>query len=439
MLDDAPVTDAAPPGGDLRVSAARCDITPMAGVRLVGYLDRDVPAERVNDPLTATAVALRDPVGDALVIVCCDVLGFPLELSRRIRRGIGDVCGLPEESVWLAPSHTHSGPPTHPGSYGTQVELDWLEQLPLSLVAVASEAWTTLRPARMRLATGTSAIGVNRRVLGADDRVSEMGEADQRPVDDRVLALQFEALDGAPIACLVNVACHPVVCGRDTRYVSADYPGALRAALEATGCGLCAFTLGACGDVNPAGGIHADPRHAEEVGRKVAGDLLAALEHATVEPSTPLRVARTSVKVAYPAVGDVHFEHLTEAGGLSPAVLGELIERRFPWVSPVDRTGAVDVELVAGRVGAILFAAVPYEVFAETGRRLREQLGLQVATVALANSVIGYLPPADELPRGGYEVDESFLFFRLPGPPVSSAEASIVDGVAELAARLAGA
>ena len=88
---------------------------------------------------------------------------------------------------------------------------------------------------------------------------------------------------------------------------------------------------------------------------------------APVEPSTPLRIAGTSVEVTYPAVEDVHFEHLTEAGGLSPAVLGELIDRRFPWVSPVDATGALDVELVAARVGAILLVAVPYEVFAETG------------------------------------------------------------------------
>ena len=147
----------------------------------------------------------------------------------------------------------------------------------------------------------------------------------------------------------------------------------------------------------------------------MAGDLLAALERSRVEPSIPLRVARTSVKLTYPAVGDLHFEHLTEAGGLAPAALGELIDRRFPWQSPVDGAGALDVELVAGRVGTILLVAVPYEVFAETGRRLREKSGLSVATVALANSVIGYLPPADELPRGGYEVDESFLFFGSPG------------------------
>ena len=59
MLDDG--MNAPSLGRDLQVSAARCDITPMAGVRLVGYLDRDVPAERVNDSLTATAVALEIP------------------------------------------------------------------------------------------------------------------------------------------------------------------------------------------------------------------------------------------------------------------------------------------------------------------------------------------------------------------------------------------
>ena len=108
MLDDAAVPDdAAPLGGDLQVSAARCDITPMAGVRLVGYLDRDLPADSVNDPLTATAVALRDPVGDALVIVCCDVLGFPLELSRRIRREHRRIL-RPAGAVGLAGPESHA-------------------------------------------------------------------------------------------------------------------------------------------------------------------------------------------------------------------------------------------------------------------------------------------------------------------------------------------
>ena len=109
-------------------------------------------------------------------------------------------------------------------------------------------------------------------------------------------------------------------------------------------------------------------------------------------------------------------------------MLGELIERRFPWESPVDATGALDVELVVGRLGTMLLAAIPYEVFAETTRRLRDQLGLRMATVSLANAVIGYLPPADELPRGGYEVDESFLFFRLPRHPVPRRKPALLVG-----------
>ena len=97
----------------------------------------------------------------------------------------------------------------------------------------------------------------------------------------------------------------------------------------------------------------------------------------------------------------------------------------------------MNAELLVASLGSIRLTAVPYELFASTGQRLLAILGRQGVVMTLTNASIGYLPPADELPRGGYEVDESFLLYRLPGPPPASAEADVIDAIRQLVDELA--
>lgn len=417
----------------LQAGIARIDCTPPTGVRLVGYLDRDVPADRVNDDLAITALALHADGG--CLLLCADVLGLPGEVCTAVRTRIAALCGVSPVAVWFAPSHTHSGPPTDPGASANDLERRWAAEFPELLVEAARTAWENLAPARLRRATCDIDVGANRRLLGADGRVAMMAEAEGRPVDRRAVAVAVETTDGKPVGVLVNVATHPVASGRATRYVSADYPGALRRALEAAGTGPCAFTLGACGDVNPRDGIHEDPRHARELGERAAAALLGALDGASIVPVETIRTAARQLRLSYrrsPHAPPPPVEHLTEVLECGPDQLDRLLDERFPWRSPVDADDAVLLEIAVTRIGPICLAAVGYELFAATGARLRQSLGSESLVITLANASIGYLPPQDELPRGGYEVDESFLLYRLPGPPPADGEARVVDAVREL-------
>ena len=69
----------------------------------------------------------------------------------------------------------------------------------------------------------------------------------------------------------------------------------------------------------------------------------------------------------------------------------------------------------------IRIAALPGEIFAETGLSVRTGLdgrptGGGTIAVAYADGCPGYVPPLTEIPHGGYEVSEAHRYFATPGP-----------------------
>ena len=58
----------------------------------------------------------------------------------------------------------------------------------------------------------------------------------------------------------------------------------------------------------------------------------------------------------------------------------------------------------AFRIGGLGVAAIPNEVFAETGLAIKQHSALKPAfTIELANGYFGYLPTAQQHEWGGYE------------------------------------
>jgi neutral ceramidase len=56
------------------------------------------------------------------------------------------------------------------------------------------------------------------------------------------------------------------------------------------------------------------------------------------------------------------------------------------------------------KIGNLVIGAMPGEFFAETGLKLKQGINLHnYFTISLANSYGGYVPPAHEIDRGGYE------------------------------------
>jgi neutral ceramidase len=94
----------------IRAGVAKVKITPTKMGWMTGYGNRNKPAEGVKSDLWVRALALQDGAGAPAVLVTADILGFPPELSRSLRKEAGSRFGIDGSAIMFVASHTHGGP-----------------------------------------------------------------------------------------------------------------------------------------------------------------------------------------------------------------------------------------------------------------------------------------------------------------------------------------
>jgi hypothetical protein len=234
-----PVASAA----EYRAGIARVEITPPIGHEMGGYSERKHGATGVHDPLYAT-VLLIESGKTSIALVTCDLRSFVStrvgDLARQ-RFGVG--------TTLIASSHTHSGPLTW------ELRSPWYAQAEDKMVEAIGIARKNMFPATLGISSGEIYLGHNRRKIVDGKGVMWWRNAEalpSHPLDPTVYALVVKDDRGKTRAVLVNYACHPSVLGPDNYEHSADYPGAMRRAVESQIPGATAlFIQGAAGDINP--------------------------------------------------------------------------------------------------------------------------------------------------------------------------------------------
>ena len=234
----------------ISAGAAATDITPPTPQFLYGYPHVERISTGVHDPLLSSALFLSDGQNRVLLIAN-DVIFISKALAQRVRSRIREKTGIPETSILIAATHTHSGPVTVDYISNTSDPLvppadrDYLDFLQDRIVEAALNAVKNEQSAQIGLALAdSSGIGTNRHHPG--------GPADpQTPV----LLLRSKR-NGQNLACLLVCSMHPTVLHEDSTLISADFPGQTRKILQkqvlGADCPLLHFT-------GPAG--NQSPRH----------------------------------------------------------------------------------------------------------------------------------------------------------------------------------
>jgi len=240
----------------------------------------------------------------------------------------------------------------------------------------------------------------------------------------------ISAADSAPLATVVNFACHGTVLGPGNLLVSADWIGTMRPRVERALGGLTLFLQGAAGDLNPDHEWgEGDPWEAvQSLGERVADRVIAAYRGG-LSPlvGVPLRLDRLEVwlpleaKAITPTPLPAYRRVLTEVAGLPYAlrfIVDILLEYRYPWRSRVEaREGVWHVPLRingmrVGDLGLVTFAA---ETLTKIGMAVKAASPAAVTMFAsVSDGCIGYLPTAEAHAQGGYEVDVTPFFYRYP-------------------------
>ncbi len=240
----------------LRAGVARREITPpaAAGVPLWGYWGRNEPAAGTLDPLYARVLVLRGAQG-SLALITLDLGRTPgAGLLEPLRAQLLSEEGL--DGVIFSASHTHAGPSVQPHALEPAPAAAWMQHSLDEIRGAVKEASALAQPVRVGFGSGTSWIGNNRRWVRPDGSVQMISRDSPKvrnfPVDPGVRVARLDRRDGTPLAVIVHYACHPVTLGADNMMYSADWPGAMIAALEerVPGRPMAMFLQGALGDIN---------------------------------------------------------------------------------------------------------------------------------------------------------------------------------------------
>lgn len=405
--------------GNLMAGVGSAVITPPVGIEMGMWALRKGLCQGIHDHMYARALVLDDG-NAALAIVSLDVCVISLDVTEEVRALVSGATGIPPANILLNPSHTHTTPYTRRSRLApdglTAGHLAYLESFPHYIAGAIIEAWHHRQPAAIGAASTTVAgITINRR----DPSLS---------VDPELGVIRVDDADGFPLAALLNYACHGTAVGAHHLEWTADFAGYLARTFEDAqpGC-ACLFLQGAEGDIHPWDFYfgNENPRYeddyeaAERLGVAIAGPALGLFQQIETTDQVDIRVASKTISLPPRPIQWTAEEaeaFLAQIEAITEPYTGDVIPDRCPGCLSAQRfpdayrlSGArhearfarnypahIPAELTVARIGNIVLAAVPGELFHELGMRIKRSSPAPATYVlGLTNDWMGYLPTPD--------------------------------------------
>ncbi|MBE6915791.1 MAG: hypothetical protein E7471_04075 [Ruminococcaceae bacterium] len=222
-----------------KVGFAKSCLTPKLGVELTGYgTYRERKATGVDLDLYARATAWEIG-GVRFVMVICDLLGFTEKLTDNIIDLICKENDLIRNNVFLAATHTHTGPATGCLVGCGEPDIETIRALPAKIAASVKDAFAAMAEIEsVSTAEGNFPYSfVLNRQLNDDYRI-----------DPTIRTMRINRKGAKPLA-IINHSCHPV-CEDVSSVISPDFPGYVCKEFEADGYDVV-YMNGFCGNLNP--------------------------------------------------------------------------------------------------------------------------------------------------------------------------------------------
>ena len=353
---------------------------------------------------------------------------MPRDLLDRAKEMARERTGIPTDRMLIAATHTHSAPAAM-GALGCPADPAYVAFLPERIAESIARAAANLVPARI----GWGVIDDDRhtfcrRWIRRPDRmlddpfghrtvranmhpghVNPDAIAPAGPVDPALTILAIQTSEGRPIAVLANYSQHYFGASP----VSADYYGRFATAF--------ARRIGADQGSRPFVGImsqgtsgdqmwmdYARPRNdpgIERYANEVADSAFQAYKTiATYHDRVPLAMAETTLALHRRVPDDdrLRWARATVArmGDRPPRDLPEVYAKE---AMALHQNPDRELKLQAVRIGGLGITAIPNEVFALTGLKIKARSPLPLTmNIELANGSEGYIPPPEQHALGGY-------------------------------------
>jgi hypothetical protein len=403
------------------------DATPTTFPVLVngGFLQNS--AKLLNDPVRAKSLVLDDG-STRLAIVVVDTCMMPRELLDRAKELAREKTDIPSERILISATHTHSAPAAM-GALGCSADTNYVALLPGKIAESIERATKLLEPARI----GWNVIDDHehtfcRRWIRRPDKMLDdpFGQRTVRanmhpgyqnpdaiapagPVDPALTVLSVQSRKGRPIAVLANYSMH--YYGAEP--VSADYFGRFAAvlakridarAVDPPFVGI--MSQGTSGDQMWMD--YGQPK--KEPGLDAYADAVARFAHPAYQSISyrdwvPLAMAETKLVLGRRVPDALRLEWAKAVVGRmgnrdTPNSLPEVYAKEAIFLHEEPRR---ELKIQAIRIGELGIAAIPNEVYAITGLKIKTQSPFETTmNVELANGSEGYIPPPEQHALGGY-------------------------------------
>src|SRR5215813_9476850 len=366
---------------------AKVDLTPSFPCPLAGYgKRRGARMQGVHDPLYARALVLEGD-GEKIALVSVDLVVIIRPLREEVERRLAP---LHLTALLLSATHTHSGIGGYWNNFlAEEIAMGRYEERVASFIVeriVQAVLEADKNKCAARVGVGVTPVeGLNR------NRQSRSG-----PVDPELGVIRIDDATGRPLAAIVNFSAHATVLGPQNLLLSADYPGALTAALEAH-FPVALFTAGASGNLSPrAPGGKERYESVAALGLALAQQAETLLERVITSDPVVLRSRTREVRLA-----------AATTRALVPFPLSLLLDPIFHPFTPSTTL------LQAIRIDHAVLCAWPCDLGVEIGLALKAQAhgwGFEhLLIISQTNDYIGYVLSKESYEQGGYETRMSFF------------------------------
>jgi neutral ceramidase len=412
---------------------ARANITPPVGMLMSGYGARKTPAVGVHDDLYAVAIYLNDGMTES-ALVTMDIIDTDSKGTASIRKACANISGVPAKNIMVACSHTHGGPQT--GVYGDDegddLKKSYTQSLIYKIAGALSEAKRNAVPVSIGHARQDCQIAGNRREINSDGVVT-IGFNPEGPIYPFTEVIRFDRLDTKePMAVIFSYASHGTTMTGDNYLWTADYPGSAKRLIEKIIPTATASFLASCSaDINPypRGTFELCELHGKRLGcaaTQATLDIMEMVEDARitvashnfkfkVENPPSLEEAQKRYKVAKENADNEIAKAKETSGGKA---IDEKMVLQWHTSAELRRSKAlldalengekeffIPLETQALAIGDCAIVGMPGEIFVNIGQAITEQSPFKrTIHVSHANGSAGYVPTADQIPLGGYEV-----------------------------------
>jgi hypothetical protein len=396
-------------------------------------------SEDINGPFVLTAIDH------------CDLEYHDLDL---IRQPIISQCGVPEQRIVFLPSHCH---------VTVIYDKDKLKQVIVTAVHQAKAGMVEVEIGFLNLKIAGKKFIINRRIdvegigtrtimfndfcdvkedhLDATDQVKEWIQnlggnpseymtksqrfVTHRKVEDRLKALIFRNKKTKQITgSFVRFSAHAVIVSEKKVQgdISADYPGYLKKRLESQLGGIALFAQGLSGDLRPLNRVYSH-QFAEEYGLKLADMIITNISDSIWHPVERIEFFAESIRLPLrkdlPKNNEEGQEQMKRIEKLYDKTNHPEKRRKLQndfWfyyrsgevarlLRPQWREqGFIDAFQFGLKINDIAMVMNPGELFYSTGLQMIEPYqGKNTIILGIANEYISYIPPRDDIARGGYE------------------------------------